>query len=107
MEVVKFGLGTITEPVVNEFSAAVNQERTNSEGTKELSGVYGVFPILDEISLSVITQDEFVQTKPQGICSIIPRQEEESYFSGTDFYDSSEMPLHTHIYIYLLPESFP
>lgn len=52
MEVVKFGQGTITKPVVNEFSPAVNQERTNSEGTKELSGVYGVFPILHEISLS-------------------------------------------------------
>lgn len=52
MEVIKFGLGTITEPVVNEFSPAVNQERTNSEGTKELSGVCGVFPILHEISLS-------------------------------------------------------
>lgn len=52
MEVVKFGLGTTTEPVVNELSPAVNQEGSNSEGTEELSGVYGVFPIFHEISLS-------------------------------------------------------
>lgn len=57
MEVVKFGLGTTTEPVVNEFSPAVNQERSNSEGTKELSGVYAVFPIFQEISLSELLHE--------------------------------------------------
>lgn len=52
MEVVKFGPGTITEPVVNEFSPAVNQERSNSKETKDLSVVYSVALVLQELSLS-------------------------------------------------------
>lgn len=51
MEVVKFGLGTITEPVVIEFSPAVNQERSNSKGTKELNVVYSVVLVFQELSL--------------------------------------------------------
>lgn len=52
MEVVKFGLETITEPVVNEFSPAVYQERSNSKGPKKLNVVYSIVLLFQELTLS-------------------------------------------------------
>lgn len=66
MEVVKFGLRTITEPAAKNFSSVVNQERTNSEGTQ--SSVLSIALFLDFKSFyfEVFRVDKFVQTKSPG-----------------------------------------